>query len=97
MIGWTRIVATVDEKIGQTHPTYIHGASAERAAMAAIAAADQFGSPVSTPHALSSCVAGGTAANGSAAPIALARDLAPWRGSSPRPARSHYRAVIGGL
>ena len=49
MIGWKRIVVTVGEKIGKTHLTYGQGAAAEIVAMATIAAADQFGLPVSTP------------------------------------------------
>jgi PiT family inorganic phosphate transporter len=65
MIGWKRIVVTVGEKIGKSHLTYAQGASAELVAMATIAAADNFGLPVSTTHVLSSGIAGTMAANGS--------------------------------
>src|SRR3984893_767504 len=65
MIGWKRIVVTVGEKIGETHLTYVQGASAELVAAATIAAADVYGLPVSTTHVPSSGVAGTMAANGS--------------------------------
>ncbi len=65
MIGWKRIVVTVGEKIGKTHLTYGQGAAAEIVAMATIAAADNFGLPVSTTHVLSSGVTGTMVANGS--------------------------------
>jgi PiT family inorganic phosphate transporter len=65
MVGWKRIVVTVGEKIGKTHMTYAQGASAELVAMSMIAAADNYGLPVSTTHVLSSGVAGTMAANGS--------------------------------
>jgi PiT family inorganic phosphate transporter len=63
MIGWKRIVVTVGEKIGKAHLTYGQGASAELVAAACIAAADNFGLPVSTTHILSSGIAGTMAAN----------------------------------
>ena len=65
MVGWKRIVVTVGEKIGKTHMTYAQGASAEIVAAGMIAAADNFGLPVSTTHVLSSGVAGTMAASGS--------------------------------
>ena len=52
MIGWKRIVVTVGEKIGKNHMTYAQGASAEVVAAGLIAAADGYGLPVSTTHAL---------------------------------------------
>ncbi|MBR8837462.1 MAG: inorganic phosphate transporter [Stigonema ocellatum SAG 48.90 = DSM 106950] len=65
MIGWKRIVMTVGEKIGKEHLSYGQGASAEIVAAATIAAADNFGLPISTTHVLSSGVAGAMAASGS--------------------------------
>ncbi|WOJ91463.1 inorganic phosphate transporter [Methylocapsa polymorpha] len=76
MIGWKRIVVTVGEKIGKQHLTYGQGASAELVAMATIAAADNFGLPVSTTHVLSSGVAGTMAANGSGVQMSTLRSLA---------------------
>jgi PiT family inorganic phosphate transporter len=76
MIGWKRIVVTVGEKIGKTHLTYGQGASAELVAMATIAAADNFGLPVSTTHVLSSGVAGTMAANGSGLQASTLRNIA---------------------
>ena len=64
MIGWKRIVVTVGEKIGKSHMTYAQGASAEIVAAGMIAAADNFGLPVSTTHVLSSGVAGTMTAAG---------------------------------
>ena len=85
MIGWKRIVVTVGEKIGKTHLTYGQGAAAEIVAMATIAAADQYGLPVSTTHVLSSGVAGTMAANGSG--IRWRRSATSlWPGCSPFPA-----------
>ena len=75
MIGWKRIVVTVGEKIGKTHLTYGQGAAAEIVAMATIAAADQFGLPVSTTHVLSSGVAGTMAANGSGVQMETIRNV----------------------
>jgi inorganic phosphate transporter, PiT family len=75
MIGWKRIVVTVGEKIGKTHLTYAQGASAELVAAATIAAADNFGLPVSTTHVLSSGVAGAMAANGSGLQVATIRNM----------------------
>jgi inorganic phosphate transporter, PiT family len=63
MIGWKRIVVTVGEKIGKAHLTYGQGAAAELVAATCIAAADNFGLPVSTTHILSSGIAGTMAAN----------------------------------
>ena len=65
MIGWKRIVVTVGEKIGKSHLTYGQGAAAEIVTYATIQAADIYGLPVSTPHILSSGIAGTMAANGS--------------------------------
>ncbi len=76
MVGWKRIVVTVGEKIGKTHLTYAQGASAELVAMATIAAADNFGLPVSTTHVLSSGVAGTMAANRSGLQMSTLRNLA---------------------
>ncbi len=76
MIGWKRIVVTVGEKIGKTHLTYGQGAAAELVAMGTIAAADNFGLPVSTTHVLSSGVAGTMAANGSGVQMSTIRALA---------------------
>ncbi len=75
MIGWKRIVVTVGEKIGKTHLTYGQGAAAELVAMATIAAADQYGLPVSTTHVLSSGVAGTMAANGSGVQFETIRNI----------------------
>lgn len=75
MIGWKRIVVTVGEKIGKTHLTYAQGAAAELVAAATIAAADNFGLPVSTTHVLSSGVAGAMAANGSGLQVATIRNM----------------------
>jgi len=76
MVGWKRIVVTVGEKIGKTHLTYGQGAAAELVAAATIAAADNFGLPVSTTHVLSSGVAGTMAANGSGLQLATLRNIA---------------------
>jgi len=76
MIGWKRIVVTVGEKIGKQHLTYGQGAAAEFVAMGTIAAADNFGLPVSTTHVLSSGVAGTMAANGSGVQMSTLRSLA---------------------
>ncbi len=76
MIGWKRIVVTVGEKIGKTHLNYGQGAAAELVAMATIAAADQYGLPVSTTHVLSSGVAGTMAANGSGVQMETIRNIA---------------------
>ncbi|HUI20697.1 MAG TPA: inorganic phosphate transporter [Methylocella sp.] len=76
MIGWKRIVVTVGEKIGKQHLTYGQGAAAEIVAMGTIAAADNFGLPVSTTHVLSSGVAGTMAANGSGVQMSTVRSLA---------------------
>jgi inorganic phosphate transporter, PiT family len=79
MIGWRRIVVTVGEKIGKTHMTYAQGACAEIVAMGTIAAADNFGLPVSTTHVLASGIAGTMAANGSGLQWATVRNLlAAW-------------------
>jgi PiT family inorganic phosphate transporter len=75
MIGWKRIVVTVGEKIGKDHLTYAQGAAAEITTMATIAAADNFGLPVSTTHVLSSGIAGTMAANGSGLQWATVRNL----------------------
>ncbi len=75
MVGWRRIVVTVGEKIGKSHLTYGQGAAAEVVAMLTIAAADNFGLPVSTTHVLSSGVAGTMAANGSGLQMATVRNL----------------------
>jgi PiT family inorganic phosphate transporter len=71
-----RIVITVGEKIGKTHPTYAQGASAEIVAMATIGLADAYGLPVSTTHVLSSGVAGTMAVNGSGLQWATIRNMA---------------------
>ena len=76
MVGWKRIVITVGEKIGKSHLTYGQGAAAEIVAMGTIAAADNFGLPVSTTHVLSSGVAGTMAANGSGVQMSTVRSLA---------------------
>ncbi|HUP02620.1 MAG TPA: inorganic phosphate transporter [Bryobacteraceae bacterium] len=76
MIGWKRIVITVGEKIGKDHLTYGQGAAAEITAMVTIAAADNFGLPVSTTHVLSSGVAGTMAANHSGLQWSTVRSLA---------------------
>ena len=75
MIGWKRIVVTVGERIGKTHLTYAQGASAEIVAMATIGAAEMYGLPVSTTHALSSGVAGTMVANHSGLQWATVRNL----------------------
>jgi PiT family inorganic phosphate transporter len=75
MIGWKRIVVTVGEKIGKSHLTYAQGASAELVAAVTIAAADNFGLPVSTTHVLSSGIAGTMAANGSGIKMSTVRNI----------------------
>jgi len=75
MIGWKRIVITVGERIGKQHLTYGQGGAAEIVAMGTIAAADNFGLPVSTTHVLSSGVAGTMAANGSGVQVATLRSI----------------------
>src|SRR5262249_37885779 len=75
MIGWGGIVVTVGEKIGKSHMPYAQGGTAEVVAMATIAAADQFGLPVSTTHVLSSGVAGTMAANKSGLQMSTVRNL----------------------
>jgi len=75
-VGWKRIVVTVGEKIGKAHLSYAQGASAELVAMTTIAAADIFGLPVSTTHALSSGVAGTMAANMSGLQMRTIRNIA---------------------
>jgi inorganic phosphate transporter, PiT family len=75
MIGWKRIVVTVDEKIGKSHLTYAQGASAEMVAMITIGLADRYGLPVSTTHVLSSGVAGAMAANKSGLQMNTLRNL----------------------
>jgi PiT family inorganic phosphate transporter len=75
MVGWKRIVVTVGEKIGKSHLSYGQGMSAELVAATTIAAADMFGSPVSTTHVLSSGVAGTMAANGSGLQMATVRNM----------------------
>jgi PiT family inorganic phosphate transporter len=76
MVGWKRIVVTVGEKIGKEHLTYAQGACAELVAMATIAAADNYGLPVSTTHVLSSGVAGTMAANKSGLQVSTIRNIA---------------------
>ena len=76
MIGWKRIVITVGEKIGKSHPTYAQGACAEITAAATIAAADGYGLPVSTTQVLSSGVAGTMAAAGAGLQLATIRNIA---------------------
>jgi len=76
MVGWKRIVVTVGEKIGKEHLTYAQGACAELVAMATIAAADNYGLPVSTTHVLSSGVAGTMAANKSGLQLSTIRNIA---------------------
>src|ERR1700678_2572332 len=73
MIGWKRIVVTVGEKIGKDHLTYGQGAAAEITAMFTIGAADWFGLPVSTPHVLSSGIAGTMAGNHSGLQLSTVR------------------------
>jgi PiT family inorganic phosphate transporter len=75
MVGWTRIVVTVGEKIGKSHLTYAQGASAEQVATVTIAAADMYGLPVSTTQVLSSGVAGTMAAGRSGLQMATVRNL----------------------
>jgi inorganic phosphate transporter, PiT family len=75
MIGWKRIVVRVGEKIGKSHLTYAQGATAELVAMGTIQAADMFGLPVSTTHALSSGIAGTMAANRSGLQMATLRNI----------------------
>jgi phosphate/sulfate permease len=58
MVGWTRIVKTVGEKIGKQHMSYAQGASAEIVASIGIGLASWKGLPVSTTHMLSSGIAG---------------------------------------
>jgi PiT family inorganic phosphate transporter len=76
MVGWKRIVVTVGEKIGKEHLTYAQGACAELVAMATIAAADNYGLPVSTTHVLSSGIAGTMAANKSGLQVSTIRNIA---------------------
>jgi PiT family inorganic phosphate transporter len=64
MIGWKRIVLTIGERIGKSHMSYAHGASAQIVATATISLSSQFGLPVSTTHVLSSGVAGTMVSSG---------------------------------
>jgi low-affinity inorganic phosphate transporter len=64
MIGWKRIVLTIGERIGKSHMSYAHGASAQIVATATISLSTVFGLPVSTTHVLSSGVAGTMVSSG---------------------------------
>ena len=77
MIGWKRIVVTVDEKIGKDHLTYAQGASAEVVAMVMIGLAGRYGLPVSTTHVFSSGIAGTMAANYSRLQKETLRNILP--------------------
>ncbi|MGB6193644.1 MAG: inorganic phosphate transporter [Terracidiphilus sp.] len=76
MVGWKRVVVTVGERIGKEHLTYAQGAAAGLVAMATIAAADNFGLPVSTTHVLSSGIAGTMVANRSGLQMGTVRNIA---------------------
>ena len=76
MVGWTRIVVTVGERIGKEHLSYAQGASAELIAAGTIFAATSLGMPVSTTHILASGVAGTMAANGSGLRFKTIRNIA---------------------
>ena len=76
MVGWKRVVVTVGERIGKENLTYAQGAAAGLVAMATIAAADNFGLPVSTTHVLSSGVAGTMVANGTGLQRETVRNIA---------------------
>lgn len=58
MIGWKRISTTIIEKIGKKDITYAQGISAQLTAGISICIASYIGMPVSTPHILSSSIAG---------------------------------------
>ena len=76
MVGWRRIVATVGERIGKTHPTYGMGAAAELVAASTILLAQFKGMPVSTTHIRSSGVAGTMVADGAGVQQTTVRNIA---------------------
>jgi PiT family inorganic phosphate transporter len=79
MVGWTRIVITVGEKIGKAHLIYGQGAAAELVAAGTIGLGDIYGLPVNTTYVLSSGLAGTMAANGSGLQWGTLRNLlAAW-------------------
>ncbi len=74
-IGWKRVVVTVGEKIDRRHITYAQGATAELVAMITILLATKIGAPVSTPHVVSSGIAGTMAASGAGVQLKTVRTL----------------------
>lgn len=63
MIGWKRVAITISEKIGKKDMTYAQGISAQMTSAFAIGIASYIGMPVSTPHILSSSIAGAALAD----------------------------------
>ncbi len=63
LVGWKRIAVTVGEKIGNQPMNYGQGVSAQLSTIAMIAAADNYGLPVSTTQVLNGSVAGTMTAN----------------------------------
>ena len=64
MIGYKKIVETLGEKMGDKHMSAAQGLAAQASAMAAIAAADVGGVPVSTTHVLTAGVTGAVQSSG---------------------------------
>ena len=58
MIGYKRIVETLGERLGKQHLVPAQGATAEVVAAALIGGAGVTGLPVSTPHVVTSGIAG---------------------------------------
>lgn len=65
MIGYSRIVVTLGEKIGNTHMVPAQGGAAELVAAVVIGTAGITGVPVSTTHIVTSGITGTMVANGS--------------------------------
>ncbi|MCV6595477.1 MAG: inorganic phosphate transporter, partial [Mangrovicoccus sp.] len=79
MIGYEKIVKTLGEKMGDKHMSAAQGVAAQASAMAAIAAADMGGVPVSTTHVLTAGVAGSVQSSGDQVQWnTIARILVTW-------------------
>lgn len=75
MIGYRRITRTLGEKMGDKPMSPAQGLSTQMAAMAAIAAADGGGVPVSTTHVLTARVAGSVQSAGDRIQWAMIRRI----------------------
>lgn len=58
MVGWRRVVTTINERIGKTDMTYAQGLSVQMTAAISIGIASYTGMPVSTTHVISSAMTG---------------------------------------